>query len=90
MSPPAVQPAGIIHILLSTVQAHVPFGPGRGLFSFSPELPVMGSKVHSTEPSLAGPTEEAHRYALFVPREGIFIRVWGFGDPYFLLCILAV
>ena len=41
VSPPAVQPVGIINILLSTVQTHVPFRLGRGLFSFSPFHPVI-------------------------------------------------
>ena len=65
-------------------------GWGRGLFSFSPESPGGGGKPHGTAFSLAGPTEEAHRYALFVPREGIFIREGGLGDNCLLLCILAV
>ena len=34
VSPPAVQPVGIIHILLSTVQAHVPFRPETWPFRF--------------------------------------------------------
>ena len=61
VSPPAVQPAGIINILLSTVQAHVPGLRKRGPFLFSPRLPGIGGRPHGTACSLAGPTEEAHR-----------------------------
>ena len=61
VSPPAVQPAGIIHILLSTMQAHVPGLRKRSPFLFSPESLGGGGKPHGTACSLAGPTEEAHR-----------------------------
>ena len=65
VSPPAVQPAGIINILLSTVQAHVPQKGGRAQAFYRPSPAEVTAALHGRQKS---PTAKMYRRMKKSPR----------------------